>query len=91
MNTEFECEYGLQQDFKPSPMRELAAEYHRRCEQYDRTVCSGPIGTEGIMPMDHRELYMVNMNAHKVLSDLEARAEVLGYQKHHLRQAIARF
>ena len=41
-----------------------ARDYHRRCEAYDRTVCTGGFGKGGgIMPATNREYILINSNA----------------------------
>lgn len=53
----------------------LAEEYHRRTEEYDRTVCSGPIKDGSIRPATGHELMLVNRNAIAVKHELQDRAE----------------
>lgn len=34
---------------------DLASKYHRHCETYDRTVCTGPVINGEVQPRDERE------------------------------------
>jgi hypothetical protein len=62
-----------EQEWRPSPrdlLREIGQRYHEECEAYDRTVCTGPITRDGIMPRTHEELGRVNPNARAVMTRL---------------------
>jgi len=52
---------------------DLAKEYHMRTENYDRTVCTGPIVNGYIRPSNGKEMAMINRNAHMVLKDVTGR------------------
>jgi hypothetical protein len=78
-------------EFTPNPnIHALAVEYHERCEAYDRTVCTGPIGRDGIIPVSHQELALVNRNASAVLRDVLQRAAEKGIDLTDMRRAISR-
>lgn len=69
----------------------LAAEYERRCEAYDRTVCTGGTDALGIVhPSNARELALVGRNALAVWGDIKRRADALGYTADDLKREIAR-
>lgn len=51
-------------------LRELALEYHQKCEEYDRLVCTGPIKNGSVKPIG-AELGLVNQNARKVFKELK--------------------
>lgn len=51
-------------------MSQLAERYVREAEQYDQTVCTGPIGRDGIMPATPRELSLINKNARELFRRL---------------------
>lgn len=76
----------------PSPAPEflwgLAREYQWRTEAFDRTVCTGPVGRDGVMPISARQLTLIARNAKKVLDDLRRRAEAEGYTFEALRMAM---
>lgn len=69
----------------------FAKEYHDRCEAYDRTVCSGPVGRDGILPANHIEVGQINRNALTVLDDVAKRAEREGFTRDEIQRAISRF
>ena len=60
-------------EHKPHPRHDLAIEYYRRTEAYDRTVCTGPIRDGSILPGSHHELAVINRHAAAVRRELEAR------------------
>jgi hypothetical protein len=73
-------------------LRELAEEYHRRAEEYDRTVCTGPVGRDGILPASHYELTMINRNALSLKRELEDRAmSERGIGSQQVTKAIQRY
>lgn len=70
---------------------DLAAEYERRCEEFDRTVCTGGTDALGaVHPANARELALIGQNALAVWSDIKRRAEALGYTVADLKREIAR-
>lgn len=77
-------------EFKPTDaaLVDLAAEYFLRTEQYDRTVCSGPIGRDGIMPANAHEHGAINRNARQVRRELIERAEEAGFSKKQFDSAL---
>lgn len=66
----------------------LAEEYNRRTELYDRTVCTGPIGPDGIMPATHAELVAIGRHAHQVRRELVDRALRAGFTEAELKEAM---
>ena len=74
----------------PPGLVALAQSYYDRTEAYDRTVCTGPIGRDGILPSDHRELALINRNAAAVLRDVQQQAERNGYTRDQLKAAMQR-
>jgi hypothetical protein len=66
----------------------LAEEYDRRTELYDRTVCTGPIGPDGIMPATHAELAAINRHAHQVRRELVDRAVRAGFTEAQFKEAM---
>jgi hypothetical protein len=75
---------------KPTDHRllDLAREYYRRTEAYDRTVCTGPMTRDGIMPATYRERGLINHHAGIVLSELRKQAERQGFTKDEFRSAM---
>lgn len=54
-------------------LRSLAKEYFDRCEAYDRTVCTGRILDDSIMPACQAEFLKVNAHAVKVMREIRTR------------------
>lgn len=71
-------------------LRELAEEYHRRTEAYDRTICTGPIKRGAIMPATAWEGSQINRHAKAVRDELEVEAVKLGFTPQQWRDAIRR-
>jgi len=78
-------------DNQRSELDSLAAEYHERCEAYDRTICTGPIIRNAIMPATNRERSKSIGNARTVLYELEQRAARVGYTRGQLIRAIGKW
>lgn len=72
-------------------LHELATRYHIECETYDRTVCTGPVGKDGIMPANYREMALINKNAHKVRDRLTEEAAREGIGREELARAISKW
>jgi hypothetical protein len=66
---------------------ELVEQYYINCEAYDRTVCTGPITRDGILPIDHRELGKINRNAHDEWVKLSITASYEGISSTDLKLA----
>jgi hypothetical protein len=83
----FKCE------FPPPDARlfSLARAYHERTEAYDRTVCTGPIGRDGILPATPREMGLINRNASIVMREILNEGQMLGFTLAELRRAIAHY
>lgn len=69
-------------------LRELAEEYHRRTEEYDRTVCSGPIHNGAIMPADGVEVATINRHAQRIRDGLWQHVAQLGFSRQQWMEAI---
>jgi hypothetical protein len=66
----------------------LAEEYERRAEAHDRTVCTGPMGPDGIMPATHAELAAINRHAHQLRRELVDRAVRAGFTEAQFKEAM---
>ena len=76
----FQTQYlGTPSPGLPSELIALAQQYHDRTEQYDRTVCTGPIVNGSIMPNDGREYVLASKHAVAVRRTLCSEAERLGF------------
>lgn len=70
-------------------LKKLAEEYVTKTEQYDRTVCTGPIIGGCIMPRDGtEERSLINSHARRLLEELSVKAQALGWNKSMLLDAI---
>ncbi len=87
----FEREY-LGMPYTPSKeeirLRELAEEYHKTCEDYDRTICTGPIKDGAILPATGEEAAAINRHATAVRNGLFRRAQELGFDRQQWMEAI---
>lgn len=72
-------------------LHELATRYHTECETYDQTVCTGPIGQDGIMPANPHEMAMSCRNAHAVRKRLTEEAAREGIGREELARAISKW
>jgi len=88
----FESEYlGL--PYTPTKeeirLRELAEEYHRTCEDYDRTICTGPIKDGAIMPAHGAEVSAISRHAQAVRDGLWRHVAPLGFSRQQWMEAIS--
>lgn len=64
-------------DFSPSDesikLDELALEYHRRVEAFDKAICKWHHGTNCYMPFTESQSIQCSKNARDVLNDILAR------------------
>jgi hypothetical protein len=56
---------------------EAAVQYHVNCELYDRTVCTGGMSQDGVLPANGWERGKINQNAAMELSKACRAAEML--------------
>lgn len=70
---------------------DLAEEYHRTTEAFDRTVCTGPIQYGDIMPANYQELLLINKHAREVRERIYREALELGFTTKRIREAIANY
>lgn len=66
--------------------REAALRYVHETEAYDRTVCTGPIGRDGIMPANPRERALSTRFASSLLDGLASANAHLFTRKDLLRE-----
>jgi len=57
---------------------DLAEEYHRRTEEYDRKVCTGPIVNGSIRPATGDEIASIGIHARYVYQEILRKAVALG-------------
>lgn len=77
-------------NFAHSPLDDLADEYHRRCEAYDRIVCTGPIRNGEILPASSQELDRINRHAHMVRREPILRAECIRQAREQVNHKLVR-
>lgn len=69
-------------------LRALAVRYIAESEAFDRTVCTGPIGRDGILPATPQELGAINRHAIGLLGKLAIEAKAIGFGQSDLLKAI---
>lgn len=72
---------------KSESLRKLAGEYHRRCEAFDRTVCTRREGGRAVAANAY-QLWAINGNSTRVLWHLFELAEAEGFTMKDLLSAI---
>ncbi len=85
--TEFKQEY-LCSFTDENGLYDLAREYHKQCEDYDRKVCTGPIINGSIMFNNEEEKSASIKNAIFVRNNLLEKAKEMGYSNSELARAI---
>lgn len=68
--------------------------YHEQCEAYDRTVCTGPIGRDGIMPATPTEHGLVLRHArgqHAEMMQAAAEAQISAETMARAKEIALRF
>jgi hypothetical protein len=74
---------------EPDPrLRAAAAEYHKRCEEYDQTVCSLRTKEGVAMPFNNYERRQIDHHAKRVLAEL---CEQLGVSQEELLPEIRKY
>jgi len=69
-------------------LRKIVEEYERRTEEFDRTVCTGPIKNGRIMPATGEEFSVVNRHAMQVRSELIPRVLSIGKTPAEFQQVL---
>lgn len=67
-------------------LRAAAERYVRECEQYDRTVCTGPVTMDGVMPAGPIERALSVRNSHRVLGNVQSSS---GFSRSEIIRAAA--
>lgn len=68
-------------------LHQLLANYYTKCEEYDRTVCTGPIIDGAILPTTPLERARVSQNAHTLWREFMAQADAIGATPGQIREA----
>ena len=69
--------------------RELAEDYHRVTEEFDRSVCTGPIINGAIRPACVNELYTINRFARTAYANRLEKAIAEGVTPKQFQRAVA--
>jgi hypothetical protein len=88
--SEWSKQFLTEPEPEDSALAALAMSYYERAEAYDCTVCTGPMGRDGVMPANYREMGLINRNAASVLRDVQEQAQRLGYTREQLKAAMLR-
>ena len=93
MSDQFQSQYlcNFEPTEKERKLYEFAKRYHVETELYDRTVCTGQIVRDSIMPMYPWELAAINKNARKKFMVIAEEASRHGIDVKELRKAISRY
>ena len=70
-------------------LRRIAENYVRQTEAYDRTVCTGPIGRDGILPATAQERSLCSRNATRLMQQVCAEYSHL-FNRSEISKAIGR-
>jgi hypothetical protein len=71
---------------------DLAREYHQRCDDYDRAVCSGKSVTTGEpFPADNYQMEAINRHAIQVRDEIIGRGKSLGLSEERVWGAIQKY
>ena len=83
---EFQCTFSLTE--RDKKIYDYATRYHAECEEYDRTVCTGMIERDGIMPATQHEMVLISRNAQVVRKRILFDAERDGLPPDEVTRAI---
>ena len=73
-------------------LRELAEQYHTRCDAYDRTICTGISPRTGeAMPVDAYQFRSINANARKVRDEIIWQGRSMGFTDEQVIRAIQNY
>lgn len=67
----------------------LWRDYYAACEAFDRRVCAGPMGRDGILPATSAEYGAINRHAQEQVAAMYRRAEEAGIGADVMRRAQA--
>ncbi len=86
--------YGtwLAETAEEKALRELAEQYHTRCEAYDRTVCTGTSPRTGdAIPVTPYEFRSINANALRVRDEIIRQGRSMGFTTEQVTHAIQNY
>lgn len=79
-------------DYQPQDgsLTTLALLYHQRCEEYDKTICTGKDKHGVAVAATGEESTLINRHAREVKTELDEQALRMGYTPRELQQEIIR-
>lgn len=80
-----------QVDERDVQLYELAANYHRSCETYDRMICTGPVRYGEIFPATREEFHLINKHAMKVRKVILEEAANRGFSRAEILEEMRQF
>ena|SRR5260221_2270662 len=86
--------YGdwLAETAEEKALRELAKQYHERCETYDQSVCTGRHPKTGTaMPVDPYQFRSINTHALRVRDEINRVGESMGFTDEQVTRAIQNY
>ena len=86
--------YGdwLAETAEDKALRELAEQYHERCEAFDRTICTGRYPRTGeAMPVTTYEFRSINDNALRVRDEIIWQGRSMGFTTEQVTHAIQNY
>ncbi len=86
--------YGtwLDETAEEKALRELAKQYHERCEAYDQVVCTGKHPKTGeAIPASPYQLRSINANAIRVRADIIQQGHDMGFMYEQITRAIQNY
>lgn len=86
--------YGtwLAETAEDKALRELAEQYHTRCDAFDRTVCTGRHSKTGeAYPADPYEYRSINANARRVRDEIIGQGRSMGFTDEQVTRAIQNY
>jgi hypothetical protein len=86
-NALYQCSF--QPSDRDHQLRSIAERYVQESKAYDRTVCTGGIGRDGVMPATLHELSLISRNAQQLMDTL-CREQCGTFTLAEIRRAIAK-
>lgn len=72
-------------------LADLAADYHRRCDNYDRAVCTGVSASGEPMPIGPHEYFRISRYARQLRKMLDDFLDIIGIPRQAFQKAVTCF